>query len=142
MIQEGILWGILGILAWQDFRSQKLPMKGLIAALAAGIGSCLWESGGNPLPLLSGLLPGLGILFLSRATGGAIGAGDGWVLLAAGCFLGGWQAIRLFWGGLLLAFVYAGALFLWKKERKKTFPFLPFLWLAHSLDILGRLAGW
>lgn len=140
-MKEGLVWILLGIFAWQDLRERQLPLVWLGAALAAGVGYRLAGGWEQVLALPGCLLPGAGVLGLSRITRGAIGSGDGGVLLAAGCFLGGREAFQLFWGGLVLASLGAAVCFLRGNARGKRLPFVPFLWAAWSLGMLARLAG-
>ncbi len=137
----GIVWGMLGIFAWKDGISGRLPRRWLLAAVLAGALFRLTAGPWNGGMAVECLLPGLGVLALSRSSRGAIGSGDGWALLAVGWFLGGWNTFRLFWGGLLLASLWAAAVFFRNRNRKERLPFLPFLWAAHSLYLLSFLGS-
>lgn len=137
----GIVWGMLGIFAWKDGSSGKLPRRWLLTAVLAGAIFRLAAGPGNWETAAGCLLPGLGVLGLSRGSRGAIGSGDGWVLLAVGWFLGGWHTFQLLWGGLLLASLWAVTVFFRKRNRKERLPFIPFLWAAHSLYLLGHLGS-
>ncbi len=140
-MKEGMVWIVLGIFAWQDLRERQLPLIGLGAALTAGLGYRLAGGWEQLLSLPGCLLPGVAVLGFSRLTRGAIGSGDGGILLAVGCFLGGWAAFQLFWGGLVLASLGAAVCFLRGNARGKRLPFVPFLWAAWSLALLGRMGG-
>ena len=135
----GIVWSLLGLFAWKDGTSGRLPRKWLLAAVLAGVWFRLLAGPLDGGQAAGCLLPGLGVLGLSRVSRGAIGSGDGWALLAVGWFLGGWNTFRLFWGGLLLASIWAAAVWFRNRNRKEKLPFLPFLWAAHTLYLLVRL---
>ena len=90
------------------------------------------------LGALPGLLPGLLLSALSLAAGQALGLGDGLVLLACGMMTDPETVL----GMLFIAFFLAGfyALFLLlarKKDRKESFPFVPFLLAGMVLTILS-----
>lgn len=53
--------------------------------------------------LLASTLPGLVFLGLGRVTGGALGSGDGWFLLFAGCYLNLGQICILGGSGILVS---------------------------------------
>lgn len=81
--------------------------------------------------LLSGTLLGLGIIFLSKLTSGAIGIGDGIVFCLTGSVLGVIQNFSLLCISLLLA--GAASIFLLcihKLKKKDKIPFVPFVFLA------------
>ena len=46
--------------------------------------------------LLSGMFPGGMLLALAWGSRGQIGMGDGWLILAAGCYLGFWSVLGVF----------------------------------------------
>jgi leader peptidase (prepilin peptidase)/N-methyltransferase len=81
-----------------------------------------------------GLSLGLGVVLLSKATGGKIGIGDGLALSVTGMGLGFWSNMELFAIALSLAAVFSIGLIVFRKaNRKKTIPFMPFLFIAYLL---------
>jgi leader peptidase (prepilin peptidase)/N-methyltransferase len=75
---------------------------------------------------------GLGLVLLSKATGGKIGIGDGLVLAVTGMGLGFWTNMELFAIALSLAAVFSiGLLVIRKANRNKAIPFMPFLMGAY-----------
>lgn len=86
------------------------------------------------------LLPvGIGIFFLgvSLLSGGGLGLGDGWILIALGTMLETGEYLQMLAGGMLLAAgVSAVLLVVFKKNRKTELPFVPFLFFAYLGGVL------
>lgn len=136
MIKEACTVIFLGISGWLDWKTKQisLVLTGIYGA-AGLMNSCLegrrWEDF---------ILPaGIGLLFLllSLAAEGAVGMGDGWVLLSLGCMLETDAYIRLFGCGILLAAVFSGVLMVgYKKRRNMEIPFVPFLFWGYLGGVL------
>lgn len=136
---------LLGILAWIDIRTKKIPfiLVGVLAAVMFGmrvfslkIGI---EAGAWLVRLFAGLLPGGISLLCSYITKGKIGVGDGLVLTALGFGLE-FRSVMLLWSmALCMAAVLAMLLLVLKKAGKKTeLPFVPCLFLGYVLcQIIG-----
>ena len=135
--------------AVQDLKSRKI--SGVLLAAGAGTGilvcAARWLGMQESVQKTSDLtlhvlrfLPGAVLLFLSRVTGGNVGAGDGLFFLTAAFYMNGEKLIILLSGGLFFCSIFAAVLLLWGKAkgvdmRKKRLPFLPFLlpvwgWIA------------
>jgi len=141
-----------GLLIWsgiQDIRHRSIHNAVLIAgAVLVGMllivdGLCeegtanLILSHGVPWRNVWGVLPGAGLLFLSRVTNGSIGAGDGWLLCICGAALGLKMNLSLLFYALILAGGASVVLLVLKKVRKDTkLPFVPFLFGGYLLTLL------
>jgi leader peptidase (prepilin peptidase)/N-methyltransferase len=91
-----------------------------------------YVQGGESYVILLGLLPGIFLLFLSKATRESIGMGDGVMMLVLGIYLGVRKVLDLFFLSLFLSSIWAGFLLLVKKKRRDwEFPFVPFLFLGY-----------
>lgn len=130
-----ILIGLMLLIAtFQDIKWKKIKVSSVIIA-----GTCLcicvpFSTYLSVTDRLLGLSLGLGLILLSKATGGKIGMGDGLVLAVTGIGLGFWNNIELFAIGLTMAAVFSiGLLLLRKANRKKAIPFMPFLFGAYLL---------
>ncbi len=119
---------LLVIVTIQDMKWKKIKV-GIV--LLTGICLCICVPFSSMLSLIDrmlGLSLGLGVVLLSKATGGKIGVGDGLVLGVTGIGLGFWSNIELFAIALTMAAVFSiGLLALHKASRKKAIPFMPFL---------------
>jgi prepilin signal peptidase PulO-like enzyme (type II secretory pathway) len=99
--------------------------------------------GGLPLlPLLFSLLPGAGLCLLALLRKGAVGTGDGIVLMALGCRYGAGGALSLFFYGTVLAAGWGLAGLLRRRcTAGDSLPFMPFLSAAWLLQAAGAAAG-
>lgn len=84
-----------------------------------------------PWFLFAGCLIGAVLLFVSRVTEGAVGAGDGLFFLVSGVYLGFWRNLFLFGSALALCSLAGLCILVWgqmkgKDYRKKKLPFLIF----------------
>lgn len=81
--------------------------------------------------LLAGVLPGLMLLCVGKFSGGALGMGDGLMVMVSGLYMGIWKTLEFVTLALILAAVWAGLLIAGKKSGKVRFPFVPFLLAAY-----------
>lgn len=128
-----ILIGILLIIVTiQDIKWKKIRV-GIV--LIAGVLLCIcvpFSSVISVLDRIVGLSLGVGVVLLSKATGGKIGVGDGLVLGVTGIGLGFWTNMELFAIALAMAAIFSvGLLVLRRVNRKKAIPFMPFLLIAY-----------
>lgn len=86
---------------------------------------------------VGGIAVGAAVIILSLVSGGIIGIGDGLVLCVAGIYIGGINTMRLLLTGLFLSSLYALVLlFMHRKRRKDTIPFIPFLLAAYLILLI------
>jgi len=126
---------ILGVIAWRDYKTEKIPDTLNLALLVCGAVAIIV----NPETSLEERLIGFvavsaPLLLVGLARRGSLGGGDIKLMAAAG-FLLGWKAVIVAAGiGFLLAAVYAIYLMLVKKEkRSKHFPFGPALCIGIAI---------
>ncbi|NLL72778.1 MAG: hypothetical protein GX237_04555 [Clostridiales bacterium] len=135
---EIILKVLLGVflimLAIQDLARKKVKVWLVILGgllICACIPFCSMISLFNRL---LGLTLGLGLIILSKATGGKIGVGDGLVICVTGIGLGFWTNLELFVLALFIAAIFSIGLLAFRlADRKKSIPFLPFLFLSYLM---------
>lgn len=84
---------------------------------------------------LIGMLPGLVLCFVSLFQKGKVGSGDGIVLACVGVTLGLTSACQILWNGCLLVCVWWMIKAVLLRERKKEFPFVPFLLLGYGIAL-------
>ena len=95
----------------------------------------LTSQGMGLYPVAIGIVPGLGLLMLNKLTKGAIGAGDGIVILVTGIFLGFWGTFRLLTISTGMAAVFAAILMIvLKKGKSKEIPFVPFVFVSFLIQ--------
>lgn len=121
----------LAVNGWTDWKKREISLvltgiygvEGLILSIISE--RELWDF----------LIPlGFGSLFLLMGllSDGALGMGDGWVLLSLGLMLNTADYIKMLWGGLFLtAVVSVTLLIIFKKNKKTELPFVPFLFWAY-----------
>ncbi len=91
---------------------------------------------------LLGIIPGVMMLCIGKMSGGALGAGDGLIVLVSGMYMGIWKTIEFIARALLMAAVWAGFLMAGKKKgRQACFPFVPFLLVSYVVSCLIRAEG-
>lgn len=138
-IPEVIIRVCLGILltagAVQDIQVKRI-YTWFIAAAALPVAACIpFCTGISWAERTAGALVGVGVIILSKATGGKIGLGDGLVLCVTGMALGFWCNMELFTLSLLAAALVSIVLLILRRaDRKKRIPFIPFLLFGHILQ--------
>lgn len=86
--------------------------------------------------LLMGMLPGLILCVMGRVSRGAIGMGDGIVVVVIGLYIGWKQTITMMMYALFFAFLWSVALLITKKYTQNSrFPFVPFLFIGQAFNI-------
>ncbi len=122
---------LLAFNAWSDVRERQISL--LISGIA-GVGGLLLILIGNisVKEAAMGACIGAILLLLSILTRDAIGFGDGLLIVVTGCYLGGKDNLLLVGGGFFLAAIFGMSVLIIKKaDRKKEFPFVPFLLLSY-----------
>ncbi len=141
LIIKGTLGILLLITALQDIRSKKISLW-IIAAGAIIV--CAGAPFSQSIPIIDrvlGTLVGIGIMITSRATGGRIGMGDGYLLCVTGISLGFWGNMELFAIALFAAAIVAILLLTLRlADRKKSIPFVPFLFISYLIHLISTKA--
>lgn len=124
--------GLLAANAVTDLRRREvLPIFSIIFG-AAGFLWRLLVAGEPILLLLSGMIPGVLLLVLARASRGSIGLGDGIVVTALGGWLSFWTCFLCVVFSFVVMTVAAGA-FLLSGRRQVQIPYVPFLMMGYGL---------
>lgn len=116
----------VGFLAWQDIKTRKISILGLILSGIIAIFYLFVQGKLGIIHILNCMLPGMLLLVLSVISGEKIGYGDGATVLIVGL----WTNMEFCIKTLIIAFFltgcYAGIL-LFKKRKEEKIPFIPFL---------------
>lgn len=122
----------LGINSYFDIRKREISLRVAAAYMILGVFYLFLHRQRLPL-FLAGVLPGLLLLCIGKVSGGALGLGDGLIVLVAGLYMGIWKTLEFITVAVLLAAVWAGILMFGKKRGgKASFPFVPFLLAAYA----------
>jgi len=133
---EYIVRGIIGLFliatAIQDLVTKKIKVW-IVLLGALFIGICIpFCSALTLIDRISGLLPGFMVMMLNKVTKGKIGLGDGLVLCVTGLGLGFWSNMELFALALAMAAAFSAVLLILKfADRKKSIPFIPFIFISY-----------
>ena len=126
---------ILSTSSFADVRRHEISLFWAGAGGIAGIFVLCMESG-KDIPLPASMLPGICFLLFSFLSRGAVGAGDGFDLIAlAGCL----PVTDIFITavcGVFLASVYAGLMLLGGSGLRSSFAFVPFLLGGYVLYLM------
>ena len=120
-----------------DLQTLEIHLPFCAAFLILGIASSM-ETGESFLEAAISLLPGIALLWTAFLSRGAVGGGDGVVVLIAGLFLGFSRVLASSAAGILLAGCYAGYCLAAGRFNRAKFPFLPFLFAGECLVLLLR----
>lgn len=99
------------------------------------LGGLVWRIGFcniSVIAVLSGITIGMFMLLISKLSNGAVGMGDGLLLIVTGCLLGIRKNLMLLFVGLVVAALVSLFLIVIKKVKKNyEIPFVPFLLIAY-----------
>lgn len=132
----------LAISSITDIREKVIYLRVLIPFALIGI--LIAASSGREAVIsgAAGVIIGLLMLLLSFATKGAVGEGDGLVLMTTGIYLGFLGNLRLLCSGLFLSALFSlGAIVIRGWNRDRELPFMPFLLAGFFVVIIGDRFG-
>ena len=113
--------------------SAKYIRIGKIGSLVHRI-TCIVLSASSLQDWLYALLPGFFFIIIARITKEKIGFGDGLVLLILGNFLSYKELLYVLQSALIFMMMFSILMLISKKaDGKCKIPFLPFLWMSHTL---------
>ena len=138
MILSLLLTVFLIICSYTDIKKKEIYFKVLLPFFLAGVIAAAVTGREAVLAAVLGAAAGIALLLLSFITKGAIGEGDGLVLVVTGVFLGISENMRLLTFALFLSALFSvGAMILkgWKRDRE--LPFVPFLLAAFLIIRTG-----
>lgn len=121
----------LGINSWKDLRTREVSLLTICVFGAVGVVRACFI-GGIDMEWVGNVSLGSAVIILSICSKGAVGIGDGLLLLALGTVLSFRQLLAVFLTGLLCCSFW-GILLLLLPRGKKTveLPFVPFLLVGY-----------
>lgn len=132
ILMKAILLIILLVCGIQDIKSKRISLWIIILGALLIVSGALISGRCSVFDRIGGLAVGACVLLISIATKGKIGLGDGLLLCVTGLTLGFWGNIELFGLALLLAAVLSIFLLVFRlADRKKSIPFVPFLFFGY-----------
>lgn len=131
-----LLLFLLAGAAYEDCKERKIRMECILAGAAAGVVWNMIFAERTFADILLGMLLGAMLLLFTVLSRGAIGEGDGLLLLVSALYLQSKEVTALLMMALLLASVVSlFFILIRRKERSYRLPFAPFL-LASYLFLL------
>lgn len=142
MIELGISIIILGICCYFDLKSKSIPnVIFLVVALVTLADLIMQAVTGDISDIIinkvTGMLPGILLLILSRVTKEKVGQGDGTLLIILGFLMSFHDTVIILCIGLFLQSLLASFLLIIKRVDKQTqIPFVPFLLVGNIIVFL------
>lgn len=136
MLREVCVLGFLGFNTWTDVRRKEISLAAAAFFAAAALGWTVYTGGIS----LDFFIPaGISCLFLgiSMLTKGALGMGDGWLMMALATAMETEEFLTMLLAGMAGSAVWAGVLLAVLHKGKDTeIPFVPFLLLGYIGGVL------
>lgn len=138
MFQHTLTAAVLGICSYTDLKWRRVYKSVAAFYLMLAI---LGHVAGNTASLMEmaiGIIPGLFFFAVSWVSGQSLGYGDSLLIAISGASLGFWPCVwtvftAFFWSG-----IWGIGLYRFRREnRKKEFPFVPFLFLGFVMQWIG-----
>ena len=135
MLPDILLLLFLAGAAVTDILDRRISIPYTCAFALSGVILSVTEA--RPAPdICLALIPGAALLAASFFSGGAVGCGDGLVLLTAACFAGFGRTVLLTAAAFILASAGAAVILIRRGGRNCSFPFVPFILAAWVILIL------
>lgn len=126
-VKEICVLGFLGINSWIDIRKKQVSLLLIIIFAVCGTVWTIYSRRNVPEVLMC---VGTGFLFvlISILTEGAVGMGDGWLLMALGTVLYPEEFFSTLFTGMICSAVWSGIMMMGFCRKGSTeIPFVPFL---------------
>ena len=136
MLKEICVLGFLGFNTWTDIRRKEVSLAAAAVFAAAALGWSIYTGRISPELFIPA---GISSLFLavSVKTKGALGMGDGWLMMALGTVLETGEFLAMLLIGMGCSAVWAGILLVIRRKGRNTeIPFVPFLLLGYIGGVL------
>lgn len=127
MLKETGVLLAMAYFSWKDIRSRCLPDRGIYFFLGIGAVFLFGRIGSYGWQVCASLGAGIFFILISLLSKGDLGMGDALLVLGMGGYFDGEEMLLFVVLGMLLGMVWAGGLFLKKRNGRQTFPLVPFL---------------
>lgn len=118
-----------------DLRYKKVSLVFLEISGVFGVIMWIFKRQISWQELLLGVLIGILFLLIAKLTN-QIGEGDGIILIVLGIYLGVWQLTAVLLMSLFLTAIFSIILLVaFKKNRKYTIPFVPFIFVSYLIQL-------
>ena len=123
-------------LATIDILRKRIPLVAVVLLILAAIVIVPFSHSFDMVLTLGGVTVGLVFILVSKITKEGIGYGDSLLILALGIYLGFWKAMVLIMVAFFLSALFAVFVaIIRKKDRKATFPFIPFMAFSYVVMV-------
>ena len=117
--------------SWTDIRKKEISLVSVVVCMGYGIAAAVFR-GELSLEYFASAAPGCLLIALSFLSAGAVGMGDGLILLSLGTLLSWEKVLAVLLAGSLCSSVYGAILLLFRRDMKKQqIPFVPFLFAGY-----------
>ena len=132
---------LIAAAAFFDIRKKEISLWLLLVMAAVSLGGTaygLYAGERTVFEIVTSLLPGIIMLFISWITGQGMGYGDGLLVLAISMAFGFYKVVI----GISIAFFITGLLSVFlivikKANRRDSFPFIPFILLGMVVSMFA-----
>lgn len=130
---------LLSYSSFTDITTKKVMMLPVWMTYLLALIGLLFPSFGDDIKLL-GALPGIALMTISIVSKGAIGAGDAYLAIAVGIFLGPGFAMGILLISSIVAAIYSLIMLVAKRvDRKDKIPFVPFMLCGYmGMLVIGQ----
>lgn len=130
-VKDVCILAFLGINSWIDIRKKQISLFIVIIFTVCGITWTVCSKGSVPEFLLCAGT-GLGFVGFSILTEGAVGMGDGWLILALGTVMRPPGFFSMIFIASICSAVWAGIMFMiFRSSGHTEIPFVPFLLVGY-----------
>lgn len=132
---KAVLFVYLSIAAATDIKKKTVSVR--LALVFGALAAAAGFLARTDFPAwAAGALPGIFLLAAAWLTHESVGYGDGCVLLVTGLFTGFSAGAGILMTALLLLCPVSLVLLIWKRDRRRTLPFVPFLLAAYIVWLI------
>ena len=135
-MKEICILAFLGWNAWTDIKKRRILLIPTAGAILSGIIFSVWRQE-SVWSITGAAFTGVFFCFMSLATRGSLGLGDGLIILALGMWIGGMELLISVLSALLGSGLCSAVLLtVFHRGRNTEIPFVPFLFAGYAGGVL------